>query len=85
MPLAVGTTFVKMSSGSAEEDHRTFFEFVLHGIITNSVAAIGFFGNIICIAVLRRPAMRHNSTNVILAALATFDVVLIMTSVLMLR
>ena len=74
-----------MSSGSDEEEQRNFFEFVLHGIITNAVAVIGLFGNIICIAVLRRPAMRHNSTNVILAALATFDVVLIITSVLMLR
>ena len=72
-----------MSKVSEDDDH--FFEFVLHGIITNTVALIGLVGNVICIAVLRRPAMRHNSTNVILAALATFDVVLIMTSVLMLR
>ena len=38
---------------------------------------------LVCIVVLRRPQMRHNSTNVFLLALATFDAVLIVTSVLM--
>ena len=60
-----------------------FVEFILHGVITNAVSFVGFIGNLVCIVVLRRPQMRHNSTNVFLLALATFDAVLIVTSVLM--
>ena len=61
-----------------------YFDFILHGLITNAVAFVGLVGNLVCIGVLRRPQMRHNSTNLILATLATFDAVLIVTSVLML-
>ncbi len=69
----------------ARERQYIFFEFILHGIITNVVGVIGLVGNLVCVAVLRRPQMRRNSTNVILAALATFDAIVIVTSMLMLR
>lgn len=72
------------TDSSSDEEAFIFFEFVLHGIITNLVGVVGLVGNIVCIAVLRRPQMRRNSTNVILAALATFDALLIITSMLML-
>ena len=45
---------------------------------------IGLCGNLVCIIILRRPKMRRNSTNVILATLATFDFLLIISSILML-
>ena len=67
------------------EQRNDYFEFILHGIITNLVALVRLIGNIVCIGVLRRPSMRHNSTNVILATLASFDVFVIITSVLMFR
>ena len=74
------------STHVAEHEDRTFlFEFILHGVITNVVGIIGLIGNLVCIAVLRRPQMRRNSTNVILVALATFDAIVIVTSMLMLR
>lgn len=72
------------SQSELENNEYALFEFILHGIITNMVALVGLLGNCVCIAVLRRPQMRHNSTNVILATLATFDAILIVTSVLML-
>lgn len=73
------------TSQNAVGNHEyDLFEFILHGIMTNLVAIVGLLGNCVCIAVLRRPQMRHNSTNVILATLATFDAILIVTSVLML-
>ena len=72
----------KMSTNTTID--YAYFEFILHGVITNTVAFVGLLGNLVCILVLRRPQMRHSSTNVILAALATFDAVLIVTSVLML-
>ena len=61
------------------EDDCIYFEFILHGIITNVVGIIGLIGNLMCIAVLRRPQMKRNSTNVILVALSTFDAVVIVT------
>jgi hypothetical protein len=69
----------------SREEQYVYFEFILHGIITNVVGVVGLIGNLVCIGVLRRPQMRRNSTNVILAALATFDAILIITSMLMLR
>ena len=67
------------------EQYCTYFEFIIIGVISNVVGLIGLIGNLVCIAVLRRPQMRRNSTNVILVALATFDAILIVTSMLMLR
>jgi len=55
-----------------------------HGIILNVIGVVGLAGNAIVLAILSRPRMR-NSTNLILCALATFDVVVIITSMLMLR
>ena len=74
----------KMSTNTTIPQDYAYFEFILHGVITNTVAFVGLLGNLVCILVLRRPQMRHSSTNVILATLATFDAVLIVTSVLML-
>ena len=61
------------------KDDCIYFEFILLGIITNVVGIIGLIGNLMCIAVLRRPQMKRNSTNVILVALSTFDAVVIVT------
>ena len=63
---------------------KVVFEFILHGIILNIIGIIGLIGNGICIAILSRPQMK-SSTNLILCALASFDAVLIVTSMLMLR
>ena len=70
----------------AGEDNwsKVVFEFVLHGVFLNLIGVVGLIGNGLCIAVLTRPQMR-NSTNLILTALATFDSVVIATSMLMLR
>ena len=70
----------------AGEDNwsKVVFEFVLHGVFLNLIGVVGLVGNGLCIAVLTRPQMR-NSTNLILTALATFDSVVIATSMLMLR
>ena len=80
--MAANFTAARTTTTSAGEVDN-FVEFILHGVITNAVAFVGFIGNLVCIVVLRRPQMRHNSTNVFLLALATFDAVLIVTSVLM--
>lgn len=82
--MSTGNSSIKVNHQEIEQ-RNDYFEFILHGLITNLVALVGLLGNILCIAVLRRPSMRHNSTNVILATLATFDVFVIITSVLMFR
>eukprot|EP00094_Tigriopus_californicus_P010708 TCALIF_10327-PA protein Name:"Similar to FR FMRFamide receptor (Drosophila melanogaster)" AED:0.29 eAED:0.30 QI:13/0/0/1/1/0.5/2/0/145 len=69
---------------SGEDNHvKVFFEFVLHGIVLNLIGVIGLVGNIICIAILSRPHMK-SSTNLILCALASFDVMVILCSMFML-
>jgi len=60
------------------------FEFILHGVFLNLIGIVGFVGNGLCIAILSRPQMR-SSLNLILCALASFDIVVIATSMLMLR
>lgn len=76
------------NSSSLDEYYRgrdgaILFEFVLHGVFLNIVGVVGLVGNLLCVAVLTRPQMR-SSTNMILCALATFDLVVIATSMLML-
>ena len=63
---------------------KVVFEFVLHGVFLNLIGLVGLVGNGLCIAILSRKQMR-NSTNLILCALASFDTVVIITSMLMLR
>ena len=63
---------------------KVVFEFVLHGVFLNLIGVIGLVGNGICVAILSRPQMK-SSTNAILCALASFDLVVIVTSMLMLR
>ena len=68
--------------GAAPED--PLFIFILHGVFTNLIGLVGLLGNILCIVILRKLQRRtKNSTNVILAALATFDGLVVITSMLL--
>ncbi len=80
------STMRSLDAYYAGDDNRSkvIFEFVLHGVFLNLIGVVGLVGNGLCIAVLTRPQMR-SSTNLILTALATFDSVVIATSMLMLR
>ena len=61
-------------------------EDVFH-VLRNSdiqIGLVGLAGNVVCIAILSRPQMR-SSINLILCALSCFDIVVISTSMMMLR
>ena len=84
LPLDGGTSSLEANYVGADNAWMVLFEFVLHGIFLDLIGLIGLFGNLICIAILSRPQMK-SSINLILCALASFDVAVIITSVLMLR
>ena len=63
-------------------DFETRFEFVFHGLLISCLGIFGLMGNLASIVILSRPQMR-NSINTILIALVTFDILLILTSILM--
>merc|ERR1712015_39581 len=80
------------SSGDEEEEananvgivyYSIFFDFVVPGILLNIIGLLGLIGNTLSIIVLSRPQMRQ-SINCILIGLASFDSILIVTSILML-
>ncbi|XP_023340807.1 FMRFamide receptor [Eurytemora carolleeae] len=60
----------------------SLFEFWVPGVLLNIVGILGLIGNFITIIILSRPSMK-SSLNFILLGLASFDTVLIFTSVLM--
>ena len=67
---------------SQQPEYPVFFDFVVLGILLNVVGIMGLIGNTLTIAVLSRPQMRQ-SINCILIGLASFDIILIVTSILM--
>ena len=80
------------SNGDEEEEananigivyYSIFFDFVVPGILLNIIGLLGLIGNTLSIIVLSRPQMRQ-SINCILIGLASFDSILIVTSILML-
>ena len=58
------------------------FEFVVHGILINSVGVLGLLGNVVSIVVLSRPQMK-SSINTLLIGLVGCDSLLIITSIFM--
>jgi hypothetical protein len=71
---------------SAVNEHvyefSVLFEFVVPGVLLNTIGLLGLVGNIIAVVVLSRPQMK-SSINVILIGLASADSILIVTSILM--
>ncbi len=68
-----------------EDESNAFdyiFDFLLPGALLTTIGVLGLVGNMISIIVLSRPQMR-SSINVILIGLASFDSVLIATSIFM--
>ncbi|TRY63429.1 hypothetical protein TCAL_12380 [Tigriopus californicus] len=69
-----------------DEEHSgamaMIFEFIIPGVLLNTIGLLGLVGNLISIIVLSRPQMK-SSINCILIGLATFDSILIVTSILM--
>ena len=64
-------------------EYSIFFDFVVPGILLNVIGLLGLIGNTLSIIVLSRPQMRQ-SINCILIGLASFDSILLVTSILML-
>ena len=64
-------------------EYSIFFDFVVPGILLNVIGLLGLIGNALSIIVLSRPQMRQ-SINCILIGLASFDSILLLTSILML-
>jgi hypothetical protein len=68
-----------------ENDEWSFdvtFEFIVHGILINSVGVLGLLGNVVSIVVLSRPQMK-SSINTLLIGLVGCDSLLIITSIFM--
>jgi hypothetical protein len=76
------------SGGGDEEDHAAHqelvdaFTFYVYCIPLPMIAIFGILGNTVSIIILSRPQMR-SSINCCLLALASFDLILIVTSLLM--
>ena len=68
---------------SQRNEYSIFFDFVVPGILLNVIGLLGLIGNTLSIIVLSRPQMRQ-SINCILIGLASFDSILLVTSILML-
>ena len=72
------------NNGTPNNQQFILFNFILHGVFTNVIGLVGLLGNILCVVILRRIQRRQKcSTNVILAALASFDGLVVITSILM--
>ena len=72
----------EVSSYPPQAEYSIFFEFVVPGILLNIIGLLGLIGNTLSIIVLSRPQMRQ-SINCILIGLASFDIILVVTSILM--
>lgn len=68
---------------ASDEAATHFFRFVTYGVLITFIGIMGVAGNVLSIVVLSRPQMR-SSINCCLIGLATFDILLLVTSVLML-
>ena len=75
------TNVVDAADGS-EWSFDVTFEFVVHGILINSVGVLGLLGNVVSIVVLSRPQMK-SSINTLLIGLVGCDSLLIITSIFM--
>ncbi|GAB6023165.1 hypothetical protein CHUAL_007990 [Chamberlinius hualienensis] len=64
------------------EDNGNLFLFVTYGVLVTFIGLMGLAGNILSIIVLSRPQMR-SSINCCLIGLATFDILVLVTSTLM--
>jgi len=64
------------------EDYQPIWEFWVPGVLLPVVGILGLIGNTISIFILSRPQMK-SSINCLLIGLATFDMILIATSILM--
>jgi len=64
------------------EVYDEIFEFWVPGVSLTGVGVLGLAGNLLSVAVLSRPAM-ISSINILLLGLAFFDILLILTSILM--
>ena len=73
------TNVVDAADGS-EWSFDVTFEFVVHGILINSVGVLGLLGNVVSIVVLSRPQMK-SSINTLLIGLVGCDSLLIITSI----
>jgi len=82
------STFLESSNvaesmdGTSEWSFDVTFEFVVHGILINSVGVLGLLGNVVSIVVLSRPQMK-SSINTLLIGLVGCDSLLIITSIFM--
>lgn len=65
-----------------ENPDEAYFEFIMYGILVNTIGILGIFGNIISMIILSRPQMK-SSINYLLIGLAKCDTVLILTSILL--
>ena len=78
-------SIVNETNGTVNEDtaeYSILFEFVVPGILLNIIGLLGLIVNTLSIIVLSRPQMRQ-SINCILIGLASFDIILVITSILM--
>ena len=61
-----------MQSNSGHTDdiaHWNFaitFEFIVHGVLINTIGLIGLIGNIVAIGVLSRPQMKSSITTILI-------------------
>jgi len=67
---------------AAEVEPSFIFEFLVPAVLVNGVGVLGLVGNLLSIFILSRPQMK-GSTNCILIGLATYDSILIISSILM--
>jgi len=70
------------SGGAGWEEYQPLWEFWVPGVLLPTIGLLGLLGNAISIFILSRPQMR-SSINCLLIGLASFDIVLILTSILM--
>ena len=67
-----------MKGGSTQPFDLTLFKFIVNGLLMSLIGLFGFIGNLLCIIILFRLQRRStSSTNVILIALAIFDVIVV--------
>ena len=73
---------VNVTSWENDENFLFVFDFLLPGVLLTFVGVLGLVGNVISMVVLGRPQMK-SSINFILIGLASCDIFLILTSILM--
>ena len=61
---------IQLDAGHTEDiAHWNFaitFEFIVHGILINTIGLIGLIGNIVAIGVLSRPQMKSSITTILI-------------------